>query len=619
MLVVLAGIFGMSAATTEFGYCGDLNQALGYKLKCTYGVAIQVPAEYTAALKGCKVTAVSVGFGTGVSKKMQVFVSEDLVKDMKPLGTGSTETLKEKQINTISLDTPVELTGKALYAGYVYEATSAGDLPMGVDFDSNSYAPMGDYTSIVTDAADLWEEVLPLGGKYGNPVIRIVVEGDNIPGEMAMPRTITLPGIIRPWTDFEFEVAVRNMGTTDMNSVELSYRLGGSGLQTYTYNFETPVAPNETGLAKITGRNNQDGEVDLPAVAYVSKVNGVENPLYGVKVETAFSPNSKLFERRMVLEEFTGVACGYCPRGYYGIEEFTKKLKEKGLEDSFIAIAVHNYGSDPMSCSAYNAWMNNWAPGAPSGSINRMEAYYGFDPSLDGLEAAFPIVRRLTKEYVEVSAEFEDEEQTSVIATTKMQFAEDMDDAAYGLAYVVIQNELGPYNQTNYYAGGKLGEMGGFEKLGASTPLVYNDVARDIYNWTGDKTAVPTEIVEGEVYTHTKAMSLTRCKTLKGASLDNVEIVALLIERKSGEIANAAKCKIGGSSLNEVKEAPVAAYTVRGLQGRIVVDGDYDNVVVYTAAGAVAGRFVAGQPINLAAGLYLVSVDSEKAVKVIVR
>lgn len=621
LLVVMASILGMSAATTEFGYCGEFNQIIGVGRKCVYSLAIEVPAEYSAAMKGSQITAVRVGFGDGVNKNMSVFVSKNLEQGMTMLGSGSTDKLEARKINEISLDTPVELTGEKLYAGFIYESTSAKDYPLGFDAEPGYYSPLGDFASIKTTADELWNE-LGIFGKtqYGNPYIQIVIEGENFPAEMAMARAITLPSIIRPWTDFNFDVTVRNLGSAPMNSVEISYRLGGSGILTYTHNFETPLAPDATGVVTLTGRNNQDGEVDLPASAYVSKVNGVNNPLATVGiVETTFSPNSKWFERRMVMEEYTGLACGWCPRGYYGIEEFSKKMKEAGTEDNFIAIAVHNYGSDPMACSAYNSWVNKYVKGAPSGTINRMEGFLEIDPSLETLEASYPLIHALCKEDVQISAEFEDEEQTNVVATTTMQFAEDIKNAAYGLAYVIIQNNVGPYNQSNFYSGGKQGEMGGFENLGAMTPLVYNDVARDIYNWSGDKTAVPSEIVEGETYTHTKVMALSRCKTLKGASLDNVEIVVLLIDRKTDEIVNAAKCKIGGSSVNAVKEVETPSFTVRGLSGRIVVDGNYDNVVLYTADGAVAGRFAAGQPINVAAGLYLVSVDSEKAVKVIVR
>lgn len=620
MFAVIASLLGISAqaATMEFGYCGEPNIALSMQQQCCYSLAIEIPAGITTALKGDKITAVSVGFGKGTNKKMSVYVTKKLGET--PLATGTTTTLKEAEFNTIQLDTPVTLDGSVLYVGYSYEA-SKSDSPLGFDNDPNGYSPLGDYASVTATADEAWKggEVGIIGGVYGNACIRAVIEGESFPADMVMARSINLPGIIRPWTDFDFTVSFRNYGSAPVNSVEVTYRLGGAEVQKRTINLETPLAKGENGVVTLTGSNNQDGEIDLPAYAFISKVNGNDNVFASVIAETAFSPSSKLFERRVVLEEYTGVGCQFCPRGWYGIETFREELKAKGQDDAFIAIGVHNYGSDPMQCSAYNTWVSKFITGAPQGSVNRMESLKQFDPSLEGLQEVFPLVHSLCKEYVEITADFEDEEQNSVVAKTTMRFAESMEKAEYGLAYVVIQNDLGPYNQTNGFAGGRYGEMGGFENKPASVPLMFNDVARDIYNWSGDKTACPSEITEGEEYTHTKSLSLTRCKTLKNASLDNVEVVVLLINRRTNEIANAAKCKIGGTSLNGVKMTESEAYKVRALQGRVVVDGDYNNVVLYTADGGVVGHYAAGQTIAVPAGLYLVSVDGDKAVKVVVK
>lgn len=628
LAVAAVSVMGSQAATVQYGYCGDIYSGIGFGRTCVYAAAIEIPASVSSAMKGAKITAVNFGFGKGVNKEITVCVWDDLHQGVEPLSTGTYDALKESSYNLIPLSTPVELDGRDLYVGMIYESKSSKDYPLAVDGDVNGYAPIGDWASISTTVAEAWTEVYGWGGDFGNVCIRAVIEGEGIATELALPTKIQIPAMIRPWTDFDFTIGVRNVGADPIESVEVAYELGASDLTYKTFNFDTPIAAGASGSVNLVGRNNQDGEIDLPARAIVSKVNGKANPCSEIVVSTKFSPSSKLFERRMVLEEYTGVGCQFCPRGYYGIETFTAELKEKGLADKFIPIAVHNYGNDPMSCSAYNAWVNRFISGAPQGSINRMESFSEFDPNLESLREAFPIVYSLTKEYVEIEVEYEQPTDTpegeepvytDVVAKTKMVFAEDIENANYGLAYVVIQNDLGPYNQTNGFSGGRYGEMGGFEKLGTQVSLMFNDVARDIYNWSGDNTACPTNILEGEEYTHTKTMSLKRCTTLKNASLDNVEVAVLLINRTTGEIVNAAKAKIGEKSLNAVEEVAVAPYKVRALQGRIAVDGEYSNVAIYTADGAIAGRYTAGQPIAVEAGLYLVSVDGDKAVKVFVK
>ncbi|MBD5204245.1 MAG: Omp28-related outer membrane protein [Bacteroidales bacterium] len=623
LLTLVAGIAslvgtGAQAATMEYGYCGDANIALSMRQKCCYNLAIEIPAEFSEALKGSKLTGLNVGFGVGSSKNMTIYAMTDLGEEY--IATGSTTTLTEREYNMIKFDTPVTLDGTPLFVGFSYDAI-ATDTPLAFDNDVAGFNPLGDYVDITTTAAEAWkgDSYGRFGGQYGNACIRAVIEGDNFPADMAMPRSINLPGIIRPWTDFDFTVDFRNLGTEAISSVEVSYSLGHGGTQKKTISLDTPVAVGANGQVTLTGRNNEDGEVDLLAQAYITKINGNDNPLMAVMVEEGFSPSNKQFERRMVLEEYTGVGCQFCPRGWYGIEEFKKELAAKGEEDNFIAIAVHNYGADPMQCSAYNTWVNNNITGAPQGTVNRSTVFEQFDPSLESLREAYPLMHVLCDEYIGITANYEDETESSVVAEVEMRFAKDIEKANYGLAYVVIQNDLGPYNQMNGFAGGRYGEMGGFENQSTSVPLMFNDVARDIYNWAGDKTACPSTIEEGETYTHTKTLSLTRCKTLKNASLDNVEIVALLIDRTTGEIANAAKCKIGSSSLNGVENIDGASYSVRALDGRIAVDGEYNDVTVYTVDGKVAGKYVAGQPIYVAGGLYFVSVDGESAVKVIVK
>ena len=59
LLTLVAGIAslvgtGAQAATMEYGYCGDANIALSMRQKCCYNLAIEIPAEFSEALKGSK-------------------------------------------------------------------------------------------------------------------------------------------------------------------------------------------------------------------------------------------------------------------------------------------------------------------------------------------------------------------------------------------------------------------------------------------------------------------------------------------------------------------------------------------------------------------------------------
>ncbi len=69
-------------------------------------------------------------------------------------------------------------------------------------------------------------------------------------------------------------------------------------------------------------------------------------------------------KRRVLLEDFTGTWCGYCPRGLYAIEHALKH------EPDAIGIALHG-GNDPMKNPYSDAMAKSFQSGFPSGMANR--------------------------------------------------------------------------------------------------------------------------------------------------------------------------------------------------------------------------------------------------------
>lgn len=630
----MATVSDSMAETNYFGYCAPVVESgIGIGQKCYYGAAIELPGDVLKAYKGNKITGISVGFGSGVNKQCNVFVTKELGTEAMSTGSTTDELrLTQSEFTLIPLAEPVEIDGTTLYAGYDYMARSEKDYPLGYDGCTNSYTPLADYITYVMTEDELWSKVYRAGKDFGNLCIRVEISGDNMPDYFAYPSEAILPSIIWPGTNFSFQLGFNNFGMEEITSIECTYRLGDGEWTTTTVNMPEAVGAGAIGVAVIPTKGAADSTEEKFLEAYISKVNGKENIGASLKVSTPYVATSEWYERRMVLEEYTGLACGFCPRGWYGIEEFSKEV----TDGSFIAIAVHNYGSDPMSCSAYNSWVNKYVTGAPSGSVNRMEDFSGFNPGYADIKAAYETVHVMCPYDLQIEADYAkitdpdsgevtgiSEDKVTAVAKMKFAFDKETGDFDYGLAFVVTQDDLGPYNQVNYYSGNQLGEMGGFEDLPSPTPLMYNDVARDIYNWSGNSQAVPKSIVKGEEYTYSRDVSLARCKSLKNAQLDKVNIIALLIDRVTGEILNGAKCRIGGHSVSGVADVPATEeFTVKVIGSEIVVDGVYESVDLYTVDGAHAGHSLAGERIVATPGLYIVSVKTSagaKAVKVIVK
>ena len=71
--------------------------------------------------------------------------------------------------------------------------------------------------------------------------------------------------------------------------------------------------------------------------------------------------------------------------------------------------------------------------------------------------------------------------------------------------------------------------------------MLYNDVARGIFdNYLGVEGSVPQIINEGETYSQDYSLKLP--ETIQNKK--NIRIVALLLDGMTGEILNAAQCKV---------------------------------------------------------------------------
>jgi hypothetical protein len=146
------------------------------------------------------------------------------------------------------------------------------------------------------------------------------------------------------------------------------------------------------------------------------------------------------------------------------------------------------------------------------------------------------------------------------------------------MAFVVLEDKL-PINQSNYYAGGSLGPMGGFEDLPSRCKIEIDDVARAIYpSVKGSSELVPAQITRGEVYTIEHKAVLPTI-----ADGNNVWAAVLLIDRATGEIVQAAKvASIEGlaTGIQQVnRDAETGIETVFDLQGRSI-DSNATGIVI---------------------------------------
>lgn len=327
------------------------------------------------------------------------------------------------------------------------------------------------------------------------------------------------------------QVVVRNLGTTPITSFDLDVDYNGNTIS------QTVTGLNLASLATTTV--NMTGTVSLASgniamTAAISNVNGAgaDNDGNDDALSINLNPLTPATGKMVVGEEGTGTWCQWCPRGAVFMD-----MMETKYSNYWAGIAVHN--GDPMVVAAYDAGLGGLIAGYPSAVVDRSNA---IDPS--EMEEDF-----ITRIQVAPTAMITNGATWN--ATTrelKVSVSANFVSAAtnnYKLGVVLTEDGVTGttgYSQSNAYAGGNNGVMGGFESLPNPVPasqMVYDHVARAIKpSFAGYANSFPPTVNIGETHTITATFILP-------ASWDetNMHIVGLLFD-PTGKVDNAGKATI---------------------------------------------------------------------------
>lgn len=343
------------------------------------------------------------------------------------------------------------------------------------------------------------------------------------------------------------DVTVRNLGVANITSFDLTIDYNGTqivenitgvniaSLATYDVTFTNSIA-------LVAG--------SLPVVATISNVNGggADDDAADDSKTVVIDPVVPAPGKMVVAEEGTGTWCQWCPRGAV----FMDMMDEK-YAGFFAPIAVHNGANDPMVDSAYDANLGPLISNSyPNVIVDRFPA---IDPS--GLEAEF-FTRIVVAPKAFMSATADYNYTTGLLEITVSADFQQATTGNYKLACVITEDNVSGtgsgWSQSNAYAGGSNGVMGGFELLPNPVPasqMVYNHVAREIMpSFTGQVGSIPVSVAVGEVHSYT--FSVTVPSTWDLAELN---IIPLLIN-PAGDIDNAAHYQF--SDLVSVNEADLS-------------------------------------------------------------
>lgn len=404
--------------------------------------------------------------------------------------------------------------------------------------------------------------------------------------EVSISGTVSIHAAEQPYTSVNVVLADASGAKVDEKSESgLSLKTG----DTYEFAFAKPLPLTPGKANKFTVNVTLDEEEKTTE--------------YTIK-DLTFEP-----EKRIAIEEYTGMTCVNCPLGIVAMEKL-----ETLFPDKVIPICYHVYPGDPLTSSEleYYASMFLGLNAAPSAVVNRQGG--------TALTTTFPMVTvevskdvydyvftngdgtcwqdRAEVEFntpaeaeLSVKAEYRD---GKIVVPCTYKYALDASGLNVGLFSVILEDNVTGYQTSNVSAlsDPDLGEWGLGGKYASQmvAPYVFNDVARKVTDtYFGELGLVSAEVKAGEEYTATLELDVPS----NVADLSHCKVAVMMIDANTGNVINAARAdKIEGapSGIGSA-EADAADVSVRVSGGAVHVSvHGTARVTLYGADGTMIAR-----------------------------
>lgn len=570
-----------AAESFEFGYCFDIYDGVGLQTPgAVMEGVMEIPKELAQKWKGQQVTAVDIAFGQSSNKIVNVYITKDL--DGVPEYMQEATMIQEIAWNKVDLKTPYTIDGDGFYIGYQAELKQATDYPLVID-GVYTTLPYGDIIGVFMGGED--DGYYNFGDMFGSVCLRAEISGNNLPQFGCMINTLYMDQTLAQVDEsFGLSFSIVNTGTKSIYNADITCKVNGKEVpvevKVLGEGSTNPdidegsndlILPGTNGFINLTGISasevgNNKIDIIINKLSDQSGASGVSGTAFSTEILVV----DETFDKAFVVEEYTGTWCIWCPRGIVQMAEMEENYGDK----NFIGIAVH-YG-DAMEAASYSALGAYYyqSPGFPAATINRVYTTDMASQTLMDYYEAYGEEKSPIK--VEVDADY-DEDTNTLTCKATTTFGFDMEDPNYVLTFVLTENNVGPYSQSNAYSGGKYGPMDGWENKGANVATIYNEVARFITGTGGIQNSIPASVVKGTPYDYSFDLDISQyvepITAVDGKKVpfkvNNGYLIALVLDTQSGEIMNGAKMSLKGMAGVEsiLAEPEDGVYRVYNLQG----------------------------------------------------
>lgn len=578
--LLASAVLGASAATEsfEFSYCSTSGpvSAIGTSRAETYGVAM---AFYEPAYAGMKITHIDAYLNIDEAalpsfSDFKVFMSATPPASAAQASILSADVTpqeaswgRESGLMVLSYDlpNPYTLTNNGLFIGYYLTVdnvptskNTAQKYPILIDKSVTETNAFIINTPSLTEGEWAIAQETIQDFSAGAPIIVVTIERETYDYSLGITRAQN--AYAEQGQGSNVILSVNNNGKNAVETIGYRYSIEGGVEETGTLTLEQSLAPDLTRnyqvmIPLVPQENLGEYIVDVT----LTEINGHPNESPNASAFFEFDVLPYIPQHTPLVEEYTALSCGYCPRGYVAMEYLSKEYPQDA-----IVICYHlefNGARDPMTVTPSAPVNTTNYPTASIDRVSIIDPYYG-DYTNNGtrdmgiIEDMFARAQELAIADIKISNVSVSIPDSVINFSTDVTFMKDANNDAYRIGYVLSCDGLysPTWKQTNYFSHDQQYKdtplIQQFYSLpGSVYGLTFNDVAINTTAMRGISNSL-TDITPYETKTQSYSIDVKDILNIYRESLNpyveihRMYINAFVIDRSNGTIVNACKFPI---------------------------------------------------------------------------
>lgn len=490
----------------------------------------------------------------------------------------------------LTLPEPYTITGEGVYVGFTFTVgaveTDNQKNPLLVTYGDN---PNGFYLHTPRTYLKWNNRQEDLGAVS---MMEVTLEGEFLDDAVALTAVSTL--YLEPGNEGKLRASLVNHGSAKVESVHYLFRAGDMDVEG-TARLAEPLAAmfGSEGWVELDVKA-PDATGPYEYTVTIDGVNGHSNLDSSNELAGRLNVISFVPETRPLMEEYTGLWCAWCPRGFVGLERMNAAWPGR-----FVGLSYHaaNDGIEPLQCVREFPGRVNGFPAAIMNRSFQADPYFGLTNNVEmGIEQVWlGLASQFTVADVSARSYWTDDTHAELRADADVRFVMDAEDADFRLSYVLVGDGLhnDSWKQANAFAGydysgddWKPFVEGGMFVSG----LVFNDIVLSYDHQQGIEGSIPAHICRDETYTHSFTFNMADVRNIYGDNIvsdpGKLRVVAILTDGATGEFVNCCSSGyVAGSGVRGESLAPVMAERWYDLQGNLLAE-PYKGVCIRVATHA---------------------------------